>query len=177
MESAALGPGGASIKRLGVMTKFVGLRAKTYAAARLLTPWPPPQEVSAGAVQQDEVKKAKGVPKAVIKRSLHLDDYRALVQVPLSQLQPRREGERPAPPTLATVEHHFLRSERHAITLRRGFKRALSAADDKRHVLPCGLHTLAHSPQLRQQVQEGQVPQCPFCGGLERRAGRGRRSF
>ncbi|VDI48620.1 Hypothetical predicted protein [Mytilus galloprovincialis] len=96
-----------------IMTDFVGLRAKLY------------------AFKMDDgqaTKKAKGVTKSVIKRSIAFDDYKRC-------LETQQEIRRPM---------SILRSHLHQIYAEEINKIALSAKDDKRHILPDGISTLAH---------------------------------
>ncbi|XP_063419676.1 uncharacterized protein LOC134704824 [Mytilus trossulus] len=95
------------------MTDFVGLRAKLY------------------AFRMDDgkaIKKAKGVTKSVIKRSIAFEDYKRC-------LDTQQEIHRPM---------NILRSHLHQIYAQEINKIALSAKDDKRHILPDGISTLSH---------------------------------
>ena len=95
------------------MTEFVGLRAKLY------------------AFKMDDgkaTKKAKGVTKSVIKRSIAFEDYKRC-------LDTQQEIHRPM---------NIIRSHLHQIYTEQINKIALSAKDDKRHILPDGISTLAH---------------------------------
>ncbi|VDI81881.1 Hypothetical predicted protein [Mytilus galloprovincialis] len=96
-----------------IMTDFVGLRAKLY------------------AFKMDDgkaTKKAKGVTKNVIKRSIGFEDYERC-------LTTQQEIHRPM---------NIIRSHLHQIYTEQVNKIALSAKDDKRHILPDGISTLAH---------------------------------
>ena len=96
-----------------IMTDFVGLRAKLYAF-----------KMDDGKV----TKKAKGVTKSVIKRSIEFEDYKRC-------LTTQQEIHRPM---------NIIRSHLHQIYTEQINKIALSAKDDKRHILPDGISTLAH---------------------------------
>ena len=96
-----------------IITEFVGLRAKMYATRSL---------------DGKEEKKAKGVPKSVVKKSIHFDHYKN-----------RLFGKK----TLFT-QFYGLRSRDHNIHTERVTKVALSGEDTKRYLLHDGSHkTLA----------------------------------
>ena len=96
-----------------IMTEFVGLRVKLYAFK----------------VGDDETtKKAKGVTKSVIKRSIAFEDYKRC-------LNTQQEIHR---------SMNIIRSHLHQIYTEEINKIALSAKDDKRHILSDGVSTLAH---------------------------------
>ena len=73
-------------------------------------------------------KKAKGVTKSVIKRNIAFEDYKRC-------LDTQKEIYRPM---------NIIRSHLHQIYAEEINKIALSAKDDKRHILPDGISTLAH---------------------------------
>jgi hypothetical protein len=160
------GVGTPPIKCLGVMSEFVGLRAKMYAYSKRLLPWPLPEPGSpallpAGAKMDVEDKRAKGISRVTLRNEVRLADYRTLAKVRLQDLT----RDQPPPPT--SMRHHVvsIRSRRHILTSERASKRSLSAYDDKRHVLQCGKHTLAHG-NGRIANGEGR-PECPFCSPNE----------
>ena len=97
-----------------IVKEFVGLRAKSYALSVLDEP---------------DFKKAKGVPKRVVKKSIYFDHYKKCLF----------EGK-----TYMT-EFMTLRSRNHTITNDRVTKIALSRNDDKRYLLEDSEHrTLPH---------------------------------
>ncbi len=55
---------------------------------------------------------------------------------------------------------NVLRSQLHVISTEQQVKRSLSSYDDKRYILPCGVHTLAYGNAL---IGAGLGAGCPFC--------------
>lgn len=76
----------------------------------------------------DRMKKAKGVKKYVLKKEIQFEDY-------LSCL---RNGE------VISRNQNTFRSKLHNVYTVKQRKIALSPFDDKRHILPCNVETLAH---------------------------------
>ena len=98
----------------GVIVQYVGLRSKLHGMMSL-----------DGKVK----KRAKGVPKSVVKKSVNFDHYRRCLF----------EGEK------VMAQFYTLRSREHVIHTKRVRKIALSSNDDKRYLLQDGSHeTLAH---------------------------------
>ena len=93
------------------ITEFVGLRPKLYAYT----------------INSEEVKKAKGVKKAVIKADISFDDYKQCLFSGNEQYR----------------KMNTIRSYNHEIYAETINKVALSAADDKRTIMPDGIHTKA----------------------------------
>jgi hypothetical protein len=112
----------------------------------------------------DEQLKAKGLPKTALRTRMKMRQYRERVDVTLQQLlQQHIPGPRPAPPpTYMQVPATLLRSVRHEIATVTVVRRTLSIFDDKRHVLPCGRHTLAHGHRSITATADGN-PSCPWC--------------
>ena len=97
-----------------IALSFVGLRSKLYGFMSL---------------DGDVEKKAKGVPKSVVKQSMNFDHYRNCLMT----------GEK------VMAQFYSLRSRDHTIHTERVTKVALSSNDDKRYLLTDGSHgTLAH---------------------------------
>lgn len=76
----------------------------------------------------DKMKKAKGVKKYVLKREIQFDDY-------LNCLKNNSE---------IVKDQNSFRTKLHDVYTIRQTKIALSPFDDKRHILPCNIDTLAH---------------------------------
>ena len=92
--------------------EFVGLRAKLYAFKTL---------------ENNEIKKAKGVKKSVINRAINVEDYkRALF-----------ENE------IIYRKMNTIQSKKHNVYTTQINKISLSSNDDKRHVLDNKINTLA----------------------------------
>ena len=91
----------------------MGLRAKLYA-----------YKMHEGK----EEKRCKGVKRAVVKRSIHFEDYKKCLFT--------------GKPQKRTM--NVIRSHRHDIYTEKVNKIALSANDDKRVILEDGAHTLVH---------------------------------
>jgi hypothetical protein len=130
--------------QLGIMTEFVGLRAKCYAMHTALL------DADFDRVGQGrETKRLKGVKTAVVKKHLKLDDYRQMI------------ADLWAAEADSTVVQVVLRSRLHVIDTEQQTKRALSSYDDKRYVLSCGVHTLAYG---NVKIEDGTLQDgCPFC--------------
>ena len=92
--------------------EFVGLRAKLYSYR----------------MKDYEEKKCKGVKKAVVRKSIHFEDYKKCL---LDGQQIHRTM-------------NIIRSHQHEVYSERVNKVALSREDDKRIILEDGIHTLAH---------------------------------
>ena len=97
-----------------LVEEFIGLRAKMYSIKM--------------AVTNNEIKKAKGVPKVVVKKDLKHEDYRR-----------------------ALMENHqtnakfaAIRSKDHQLRLLELEKKALCPGDDKRWICNDGITTLAY---------------------------------
>ena len=96
-----------------------------------------------------EVKRLKGLKKNVVDREIGMQDYRSMVRS-MDQVD-------------VDLRHAqiMLRSRRHIITTDRLVKRSLSSYDDKRYLLPCGVHTLAYGNAC---LSDGSLEDgCPFC--------------
>lgn len=131
-------------QRLGIMSEYIGLRAKVYCYSVVYLD----EEWDAAATQK-VVKKAKGIKKDVVKSKLNMDDYRDMIK-DVESVGPDMEQ-----------QQVVLRSRLHVINTERQKKRALSSYDDKRYVLPCGVHTLAYGNVM---LTDGTLQQgCPFC--------------
>ena len=94
-----------------------------------------------------EVKKLKGLKKAVVQQDVSMEDYRDSLQ-PIDAVMPDDAH------GMVT-----LRSRRHVLHTERLVKRSLSSCNAKRHVLPCGVHTLAFG---HRRLREGPVHVCPY---------------
>ena len=88
----------------GIITEFVGLRSKMY---------------SFSSLEQEEEKKAKGVPKSVVKKNIHFDHYKNCLFEKKS----------------LTTQFYTLRSRDHEIHTEKVTKVALSNKDTKRYLL------------------------------------------
>ena len=98
------------------ITEFVGLRAKLYAYK----------------VEDKEIKKCKGITRAVIKKKITFEDYKKCVFSGKKQMR----------------KMNVIRSHRHDIFTEEVNKVALSANDDKRIILKDGIRTLAYGSTL-----------------------------
>jgi hypothetical protein len=98
------------------ITEFVGLRSKMYSIKCC----------------EEELKRAKGISRAVVKKEIHHDDYRKTLF----------NG------TLMEHQMTLFRSIRHDIFTVNMNKISLSAYDDKRFVCDDGIHTLAYGSCL-----------------------------
>ena len=92
--------------------EFVGLRAKLYSYR----------------MKDYEEKKCKGVKKAVVRKSIHFEDYKKCLL----------DGQ------AIHRTMNIIRSHQHEVYSERVNKVALSREDDKRIILEDGIHTLAH---------------------------------
>ena len=106
------------------LTRFVGLRPKSYAMD----------------IEGFEIKKAKGVGRAAVKKRLHFDDY----------LRCLNEG------TTLMASFSRIVSNQHIITTVDQRKLALSPFDDKRYVIPNSFSTMAHG-HYRIDLDEDQL--------------------
>ena len=95
-------------------TEFCGLRSKMYSLATLT-----------GA---KSFRKAKGVPKSYVKKNVRHEQY-------LHVLNHWSK---------TTCGFHAFRSQNHRVTTRALTKVCLSCVDDKRHLLPDSIHSLAY---------------------------------
>ena len=96
-----------------IINEFVGLRAKLYS-----------YKMYEG---EEEIKKCKGIKKQVVESSITHEDYKTCLTTGKEQLR----------------KQNILRSYNHEIYTEEVNKVALSALDDKRHILSDGVHTLA----------------------------------
>ena len=96
-----------------IINEFVGLRAKLYS-----------YKMYEG---EEEIKKCKGIKKQVVESSITHEDYKTCLLTGKEQLR----------------KQNILRSYNHEIYTEEVNKVALSALDDKRHILSHGIHTLA----------------------------------
>ena len=96
-----------------IINEFVGLRAKLYS-----------YKMYEG---EKEIKKCKGIKKQVVESSITHEDYKTCLLTGKEQLR----------------KQNILRSYNHEIYTEEVNKVALSALDDKRHILSDGIHTLA----------------------------------
>ena len=108
----------------GILTEFVGLRAKMYAFKKISKD----TNETNGMCIVDEIKTAKGVRRPIIAHELKFDQY----------VDCLRFGKR--------KEHKFsrIRSTSHRVATVHQKKITLSPMDDKRFVLDDMVHTLAH---------------------------------
>ncbi len=79
-------------------------------------------------MQDKEEKKCKGIKKAVIKKNITFEDYKTCLFSGSEQMR----------------KMNIIRSHNHEMFTEEVNKVALSAADDKRVILPDGIHTYAH---------------------------------
>jgi len=118
----------------GIITEFVGLRPKMYS-------YTVRQTTADGGVANKEAKRAKGIQRAAITSLAHSDYLKQLNQ---------------------PVENHVnivrIGQKQHRVYTLSSLKRGLCGFDDKRYLLPDGVHTLAHghyrARELQQQQQE-----------------------
>lgn len=168
------------VKCMGRMVEFAGLRAKQYGYRKVLelpaapaaaTPAAPagaaahtdqqpqgqPQQQTLPPQQQGkEVLRCKGLAKQVVKSSLRFEDYKSLARVSAQEVL---DG---AAPTHQRHTMFTLRSRQHQLLLEGLTKRSLCSFDDKRYVLPCGIHTVAwgHAAVIRHAEETGGCPLC-----------------
>lgn len=95
-----------------IITDFIGLRSKMYAIK---------------TIDEDCMKKAKGVKKAVIKNDITFDDFKKCLDESAS----------------FSGDHTSFRSKCHEVFTVSSTKIALSSSDDKRHIETDGIRTLA----------------------------------
>ncbi|XP_043484408.1 uncharacterized protein LOC122512572 [Leptopilina heterotoma] len=99
-----------------IVTEFVGLRSKMYSL----------RVENKGVENKDSIKKAKGIKSAVIKKSIHFDDYVKCLRD--FKIQSRTQ--------------YNIRSRLHNIETVEQIKVALNPKDDKRYLLPESTDTL-----------------------------------
>lgn len=95
-----------------IITDFIGLRSKMYVIK---------------TIDDDCIKKAKGVKKAVIKNDITFDDFKKCLEES----------------TLISGDHTSFISQGHKVFTVSSTKIALSSSDDKRHIESDGIRTLA----------------------------------
>ena len=91
----------------------------------------------------EEMKRLKGIKKLIVKKRLTIRDYKKTLY-----------GKRPM-----TVSFSKIASKKHNVTTNFVKKRALSAFDDKRWMLPCRIHSFPYN-SIEIENFKGQ---CPFC--------------
>lgn len=100
-----------------IIREFVGLRSKMYS-------------IRTGIEKIDnKMKKAKGVKSCVVRNEITFDDYMTCI---------RDKNNR------VVRDQKSFRSKLHNVYTIQQTKIALSPDDDKRHILPCNIETLAH---------------------------------
>lgn len=121
-----------------IITEFVGLRPKMYSYTTMKRQF---QDAANVPVQLKESKRAKGIQRAAALAITHAD-YLAQLRVPVENyVNIRRIGQK----------HHRIYSLE-------SMKRGLCAFDDKRYLLPDGVHTLSHGHvRIRDEQQEPTV--------------------
>ena len=115
------------------MKEFVGLRSKTY--AYLLEE----------AAQKTTLKsKCKGVTKGY-KKTLDFHQFKKCVE------------------TFAktTVKQYHIRASNHVVKTLKVHKTCFSSFDDKRYLMPCGIHSVAYGSRLIAKVER--TNECCFC--------------
>jgi len=117
-----------------IITEFVGLRPKMYS-------YTVRQTTADGDVINKEAKRAKGIQRAALTTLVHSDYLKQLKQPAENYVNIVRIGQK-----------------QHRVYTLSSLKRGLCAFDDKRYLLPDGVHTLAHghyrARELQQQQQE-----------------------
>lgn len=116
----------------GVITEIVALRSKMYAVS-----------VESSNQQKKTVElKAKGVKKSLLSKELRFESYSKCLR------------------DSATTIHHYhqIRSYKHHLVTKQSTKVGLSSYDDKRYLLPCGIHSYAYGHYRTKTVQ-----QCSDC--------------
>ncbi len=107
-----------------------------------------------------ETKRGKGLPRVMLNKDITLADYSRLAQLRLADLV---GPDQPPPPTQLRHAYVAIQSKQHVLRTVRLQRKTLSAFDDKRHVLPCGRHTLALGSAALLQGLDA-ITACPFCG-------------
>jgi hypothetical protein len=124
-----------------IITEFVGLRPKMYSYTTLVAP-------GSGV---KEAKRAKGIQRSAVADLRH-SDYLAQIQSPHENY----------------VNIQRIGQKHHRIYTMASQKRGLCAFDDKRFLLPDGVHTLAHGHvRIREQQQQQQQQQSMSDGDNE----------
>jgi hypothetical protein len=117
-----------------IITEFVGLRPKMYS-------YTVRQTTADGDVVSKEAKRAKGIQRAALTTLAHSDYLKQLKHPVENYVNIVRIGQK-----------------QHRVYTLSSLKRGLCAFDDKRYLLPDGVHTLAHGHyrvrELQQQQQE-----------------------
>jgi hypothetical protein len=118
-----------------VLREFVGLASKTY-AMRV------GGDDAGNAVSMQS--KCKGVKKGY-RKGIPFAEYKKCV-INIDQVR---------------VKQYRIQSRNHTITTVSQERLAFSSFDDKRYILPCGVHTLAYGSHLISAA--AQSGRCPFC--------------
>lgn len=120
-----------------IMTEFVGLRAKCYAMRSLNT-----KTLSSSSSHNEEIKRAKGVKKNVLKRKIVFDDYVKCIEESCE----------------ISRNQNTIRSIKHSVYSIQQKKIALSPYDDKRYIIkPNGIETLAWGHRSIDQLECAQL--------------------
>jgi hypothetical protein len=121
-----------------IITEFVGLRPKMYSYTTMEATPTTTTTTATTSVKLKEAKRAKGIQRAAI-ASLRHADYLEQLRVPTENyVNIRRIGQR-----------------HHRVYTLDSMKRGLCAFDDKRYLLPDGVHTRAHGHfSIREQQKE-----------------------
>jgi uncharacterized protein YnzC (UPF0291/DUF896 family) len=118
-----------------IITEFVGLRPKMYS-------YTVRQTAANGDVVSKEAKRAKGIQRAALTTLAHSDYLKQLKQPVENYVNIVRIGQK-----------------QHRIYTQSSLKRGLCAFDDKRYLLPDGVHTLAHGHYRARELQRQQEQQ------------------
>lgn len=125
-----------------MLHSFVGLRSKMYAysyGSQIKDFEEKEVEAAAATSSSEYVVKAKGIKTGWVKSHLRFEDYKRTLFD--EEFVPQK------------AEFNLIRSKQFNLVSTTVVKKSLSANDDKRHIMDCGLKTLPHGHwRLREQV-------------------------
>jgi hypothetical protein len=139
IHANALGYWKDEMKGMAKILEWVGLASKCY-SMRLLQYKNNTTEEAMEIFQS----KSKGVAKAYRKR-IPFEDYKRCITSITSH----------------SVESYSIQSKNHIVRTIKSTKKCFSSFDDKRYIMPCGIHTVGYGSKYIRIVEEMNI--CPFC--------------